>query len=104
MRRNRLVPTRYLLVPSGLEISTLADGRVVPTPVLCSAQSRSGGVTQEEDGPPWLNKGPIGPPIAHKAAWIGALSCAVLAYFLSSLGYLSRNMIVVKHKWSDEEH
>jgi hypothetical protein len=90
-------------------------------------------MTQEGDSPSWLNKGPIGPPIAHKAAWMGTLCCAVLAYFLSSLGYLSRNMVVVvvaagycvpfaiarelvakrmrdfltkahKHKWSDEEH
>ena len=50
---------------------------------------------QEEDSPWWVNKGPIGPPIAHKAAWIGALSCAVLGYLLSSLGYLPRNLVVV---------
>jgi hypothetical protein len=52
-------------------------------------------VTQEEDGPSWLNNGPIGPPIAYKAAWIGVLCCFVLGYFLSSLRYLSRNMFVV---------
>jgi hypothetical protein len=52
-------------------------------------------MAREEDGPWWVNKGPIGPPIAHKAAWMGALSCAVLAYLLSSLGYLPRNLVVV---------
>jgi uncharacterized protein (DUF1684 family) len=52
-------------------------------------------VTQEEDSPWWVNKGPIGPPIAHIAAWIGAFTCAALAYLLSSLGYLPRNLAVV---------
>ena len=52
-------------------------------------------MTQEDDSPSWLRKDPIGPPSAHIAAWIGMLCCGALAYFLSSLGYLSKNMVVV---------
>jgi hypothetical protein len=52
-------------------------------------------VTQEDDGPSWLNKGAIGPSIAHKAAGIGVLCSVVLGYCLFSLGYLSRNMFIV---------
>ena len=52
-------------------------------------------MSQEEDGPSWLNKGPIGPPIAHVAAGIGAVCCAALGYLLHSRGFLSGNLTLV---------
>jgi hypothetical protein len=61
---------------------------------MLGGKARDETVTQEQDSP-WINKGPIGPPTAHAAAWIGAFCCAALAYLLQSLGYLSRNLTVV---------
>jgi hypothetical protein len=52
-------------------------------------------MAQEEDSQWWVNKGPIGPPTAHIAAWIGFFTCFALAYVLQSLGYISRNLTVV---------
>ena len=47
--------------------------------------------------PSWLgiNKGAIGPPIAHTAAAVGMLAAAGLSHVLGSIGYLSRNWSVV---------
>ena len=47
--------------------------------------------------PSWLemNEGPIGPPIAHAVAAVGALLTAGLAYGLGSMGYLSKSWSVV---------
>jgi uncharacterized membrane protein len=52
-------------------------------------------MVQEKDSPRWVNKGPVGPPTAHIAAFMGAFCCAALAYLLQSVGYLSRNLTVV---------
>jgi hypothetical protein len=41
-----------------------------------------------------LNKGAIGPPIAHAAAAAGMLAAFGLSYVLGSMGYLSRNWSV----------
>jgi len=47
--------------------------------------------------PSWfeVNKGAIGPPIAHTAAAAGMFAAFGLSYVLGSMGYLSRNWSVV---------
>jgi hypothetical protein len=42
-----------------------------------------------------MNKGAIGPPIAHVVAAVGMLLTAGLAYVLASMGYLSKTWSVV---------
>jgi hypothetical protein len=42
-----------------------------------------------------LNKGAIGPPIAHTAAAAGMFAAFGLSYVLGSMGHLSRNLSVV---------
>ena len=47
--------------------------------------------------PSWfeMNKGPIGPPIAHAVAAVGMLLTMGLAHVLGSMGYLSKTWSVV---------
>ena len=49
------------------------------------------------DFPSWLqvNKGPMGPPVAHAAAGVGLVLMMAFAYGLGSMGYLSKAWSVV---------
>jgi hypothetical protein len=40
-------------------------------------------VRQEDGSPSWLSKGPIGPPVAHTAGWVGVFSSVALSHFLN---------------------
>ena len=54
-------------------------------------------MSKEQGFSSWLemNKGAIGPPIAHAVAAVGMLLAAGLAYVLASMGYLSKPWGVV---------
>jgi hypothetical protein len=68
----------------------------VPFLLGCNAQRKA----REQSVPgfsSWFqtNKGPIGPPVAHRAAAVGLLLTLALTYVLGSMGHISKTWSVV---------